>query len=130
MNGSAPAGAGMAPPTDTGARPRVPSRATVAVLTAGSLLSAGLFLIAILLVAAGRPAGSGGALDPASAVAGLGALDPRAWASAGVLVLIATPVLALVTTAAEYWRPDRRFALVALLVLLVLAVSLAIAWLR
>jgi uncharacterized membrane protein len=72
----------------------------------------------------------GGALDPASAVAGLGTLDPRAWASAGVLVLIATPVVGLVTTAAEHWRPDRRFALVALLVLLVLAVSLAIAWLR
>ena len=129
MNAGAPAGAGMPPPAGTRARPAVPSRATVAVLTAGSLLSAGLFLVAILLVAGGRPAGSGGALGPASAVAGLGTLDPRAWASAGVLVLIAAPVVALVTTAAEYWRPDRRFALVALLVLLVLAASLAIAWL-
>jgi uncharacterized membrane protein len=105
----------------------------VAVLTAGSLVSAALFLVAILLVAAGRPSGAGASgttLDPASALAGLAALDPRAWASAGVLVLLAAPVLGLVTTAAELWRPDRRFAFVALLVLLVLATSLAVAWLR
>jgi uncharacterized membrane protein len=116
--------------SDPGLPARVPSRATAAVLTAGSLLSAGVFLVAVLLVLAGKPGGPGSALDPASALSGLTTLDPHAWASMGVLVLLVTPVAGLLTTAAEYWRPERRFALVALLVLAVLAVSLAVAWLR
>jgi uncharacterized membrane protein len=132
-----------APPQPALPRP-VPSRATVAVLTVGSLASAVLFLGAIVLVAAGRGAApapgvevvagsaflSGPALDPASALAGIADLDPRAWASMGVLVLLAAPVAGLVTSLIEFWRPDRRFALVALLVLVVLAVSLGLAWLR
>ena len=131
--GAPPAGAGDRPP-------RVPSRATVTVLTAGSVVSALLFLVAILLVAVGRGPGAGGgpdgaflsgpALDPVSAVAGLASFDPRAWASLGVIVLLAAPVVGLVTSLAEFWRPDRRFALVALLVLLVLAASAGISWLR
>jgi uncharacterized membrane protein len=116
--------------SDPGLPARVSSRATVAVLTAGSLLSAGMFLVAVLLVVAGRPGGPASALDPVSALFGLAALDPHAWASVGVLVLLATPVVGLLATTAEYWRPERRFALVALLVLAILAVSLAVAWLR
>jgi len=116
--------------SDPGLPVRASSRATVAVLTAGSLLSAGVFLVAVLLVATGRTGGPGPALDPASALSGLASLDPHAWASVGVLVLLVTPVAGLVTTAAEYWRPERRFALVALLVLGILAVSLGVALLR
>lgn len=41
--------------------------------------------------------------------AGLLALDPSSWLTASALVLIGTPAAALVATAFEFARVDRRF---------------------
>jgi uncharacterized membrane protein len=57
-------------------------------------------------------------------------LDPAAWASAGILVLLASPVLGLLTTAAEYRRVDIRYSALACLVLAILTGSLLLAILR
>ena len=114
----------------TSARPRASTRATVAVLTAGSFLSAGLFLVSVLLTATGRPGDGGPLLDPVSALADLAALDPSAWASMGIIVMLFTPVAGVMATTAEYWRAERRIAIVALVVLAVLAVSVTVALLR
>lgn len=109
---------------------KAPSAATVRALTGGALLSASLFVAAAALAASGRPWSSGPVLGPVAAARGMLELDPAAWASAGILVLLASPVLGLLTTAAEYRRVDIRYSALACLVLAILTGSLLLAILR
>jgi uncharacterized membrane protein len=100
-------------------------------LTAGVGLSAACFLVAGMAELLGTPARTGTVRDFGAVVAGLAPADPWAWATLGTLVVIATPALALLTTAIEYLRvSDRGTALMAVAVLLVLLVSAALAFLR
>jgi len=102
--------------------------ATRRILRAGSLLAAAAFVMALVLRAAGRPVGSGAALDPGSVAGAILALDPWGWATLGVLIVIATPVLAIAATGHEHRvAGDRRSAGLAVAVLAVLGLSLAIA---
>jgi hypothetical protein len=111
--------------------PRARADFTARSLSIGSFTAAACFLVAIVLAAAGRPAAGGPALDPVATIEGLVTLDARAWASAGVLCMLAAPVAGLIATVVEYARahgsPERRYALAALAVLAVLAVSLGVA---
>lgn len=105
--------------------------ATRLVLRAGVLVSAAAFAIAMLLRVAGRAAGDGDAFDPGAVLAACLALDPWGWATLGVFAVIATPVLAIAATGHEHRvAGDRRTALLSLVVLGVLALSLAVALLR
>ena len=85
---------------------RVPAqddlRWTILALRAGGLLAVALFVGALCLRLVG-------VLDTAAAIS---------WA--GVVVVISTPPAALLATAVETWRRNRRTALLAVAVLLVL----------
>jgi hypothetical protein len=121
--------------SSAGSRPsRARAHLTAGSLSLGSIAAAACFVVALLLAAAGRPAARGPALGPAATLAGMLALDAQAWASAGVMLLFATPVLGLLATVVEYVATspaaERRYALVAVAVLAVLAISLAFALTR
>jgi uncharacterized membrane protein len=100
-------------------------------LTAGVGLSAACFLVAGAAELLGTPARTGTVRDLGAVVAGLAPADPWAWATLGTLVVIATPALALLTTAIEYLRvSDRGTALMAATVLVVLVISAVLAFMR
>jgi uncharacterized membrane protein len=100
-------------------------------LTAGVGLSAICFLVAGVAELLGLPARSGSVRDVDAVAAGLGAADPWAWATLGILVVIATPAVALLATAIEYLRvSEHGTALMAVTVLLVLVVSALLAFMR
>jgi len=105
---------------------RASTSATVTVLRVGSLL-AGVVLTVGVLLSAIRGGGGGAASDPGAIPSGLLALQPGAWVSAGALVLLLTPPLGLVATALEFLRSEPRYSGVCLLVLGVLAASVAVA---
>ena len=105
---------------------RAGTHATVTVLRMGTLLGAALLLGGVLLDAV-RGGGGGPAIDPTTIPAGLVALKPGAWVSAGALVLLLTPPAGLVATALEFLHLEPRYTGVCLLVLGVLATSVAIA---
>ncbi|MDQ3554343.1 MAG: hypothetical protein M3395_08040, partial [Chloroflexota bacterium] len=104
------------------------TRATSAVLTVGSLLSAGCFLVAIVLEIAGRSTNGGDVLDIGAVFRSMTVPEPWGWATAGLAVVIVTPAVSLVATAVEY--RGCREAWLALGVLGILAASLGIALLR
>jgi len=108
-----------------------PRRLTGSVLTAGVIVSAVCFLVAIAAEVAGNDLGLGDVTDVGALVEGLSSLEPWAWASLGTLAIVATPALGLLTTAYEYRSvADRRTTLLAMAVLGVLAFSTAVAILR
>jgi uncharacterized membrane protein len=109
---------------------RAPSRLTAMVLDAGSLVSAAFFLVGVVLETVGRTGGESDPLDPGAIVAAVSGLQAWGWSTLGVAALIATPALGLVATALEYRSFERRSSLLALLVLGVLAASLAVALVR
>ena len=105
-----------------------PRELTASVLGGGAAVSAACFGVALAAQVAGADGARGDPLDLAALLAGLGAFRPWAWASVGILAVIATPALGLVATATEYGSvSDRRTVLLALLVLGVLAASLVTA---
>jgi uncharacterized membrane protein len=112
--------------------PRVASRRmTSATLTAGVAVSALCFLAAVVLEAMGSAGAAGPMTAITSLLDGLLALEPAAWASLGTYVLVATPAIGLVVTAAEYADiGDRGTMVLALAVLGVLAISALVAVLR
>lgn len=107
---------------------QVSARYTSLVLTAGTVISAVCFLVSIGLELLGRVPGQLDVISLSSIAWALLELRPEGWASAGVVVVIATPAISLVATAVEY--RGRFEAWLALAVLLVLALSLALAVLR
>ncbi len=113
-NGSSPALAG--------------TRATSAVLTLGSLISAGCFVVALALEVLGTPTTPGNALDMAAVIRSISVPEPWGWATLGVVIVILTPAAGLIATMLEY--RGAREAWLALGVLGILAVSLVVALLR
>lgn len=74
----------------------------VGVLTAATLLAAGLSWI----VFGASTTGAGPTVG--EALAGLRSLDPESLAALGVIVLVATPILQLLTSAVLFWREHDR----------------------
>jgi uncharacterized membrane protein len=106
-----------------------PRRATTLTLTAGALVGAACFAVAVVTDLLGVDGSAAtGAADGSAFVAELAALRPWAWASLGSVAIIATPAVGLVMTAVEYNAiADRRAVLMALAVLAVLGISLLVA---
>jgi uncharacterized membrane protein len=100
--------------------------ATVAILRAGSVVGGGIFVVGLVLAGV-RGNAAGPALAPAALLSGLVALEPRAWLSAAAITLIVTPAAGLLATAFECARTDRRSMLIAVLLVAILAASIAIA---
>jgi uncharacterized membrane protein len=106
-------------------------RLTSATMTAGVLVSAACFALAIVLELAGRDTSGGRMSDLSAMLDGLLAMAPWAWAGVGTYVLIVTPAMALMATIFEYWRAGNRSAAgLAVLVLLVLLLGCLVAALR
>lgn len=97
------------------------------VLSIGAVLAVGLLLIGIVLMLGegiSPDADSFPVFDPALVVGDLLALRPAGFLWAGIVVVIATPVVRVVGELVGFWlRRDRRMALVAAGVLAVIAVS-------
>ncbi len=106
----------------------VSTRATSAVLTIGSLISAGCFMVAIALEVLGRPTTAPNVLDLTAVISSMAVPEPWGWATLGVVIVIVTPAVGLLTTVLEY--RGRREAWLALGVLGILALSLGVALLR
>ena len=108
-----------------------PRRATSATLTAGVAAAAVFFAVAMILEILGAEPGAGEMTDLGAVVEGLLALTPWAWATMGAYAVVATPVIGLVVSAAEYWSVgDRRTVLLAVGVIAVLGASVVVAGLR
>jgi hypothetical protein len=88
---------------------RTPARATSAALIVGTLAAVAVFAASFVLRLAGHP-------QPADVVG-----------AAGVVVLLATPAVGLVTTALELRSVQRHVAALALVVLAVLGLAAAVA---
>lgn len=106
----------------------VGTRATSAVLTGGSLLSAFCFVVALILEILGRSTTQGNVLDASAVLRSMTVPEPWGWATIGVVIVIITPAAGLVATLLEY--RGRREAWLALGVLAILALSLGVALLR
>lgn len=104
-----------------------------AVLIAGVTTSAALILVGFLAALAvgwngsltGAAAGTAASTDFSGVLAGLGQLRPIALAQAGLLVLLATPVLRVATSVVGFaLEGDRLYAAITLGVLAILLFSI------
>ena len=112
-------------------RQRAPKRRTQLAYTSGGTLAAVCLVVAVVLELAGRPANAGSLVDPAAITSGVLRLTSWGWSALGVWIVIATPAIALATTATEYRAVgDRRATFTTVAVLMVLAVSLVVALVR
>ena len=100
---------------------------TARALSLGTLLSAGCFVIGLVLSLAGRPSVAGDPLRLDILAGSIVELQPWGWSMLGVLVLLATPPIGLAVSYLEMRRLQPRAAVVALLVLGVLAGATLIA---
>ena len=117
--------------TQPAAHDGAPRRYTGATLTGGVLLAAVFFGVAVVAETLGAEAGAGEMTDLAAVLEGLVAFTPWAWATVGAYAVLATPILGLLVTAAEYWSvDDRRTVLIALAVLAILSLSVIVALVR
>lgn len=99
---------------------RTASRAIAAVLRWGSYLSAGVLLVGIILVVRTRnvPLQIGPGLPLTEMGRALAAGNPYAVMQLGIVLLLLTPLVRIVTAAAAFARAgERRYALVSLVVL-------------
>ncbi len=106
--------------------PQATSRATTTVMRAGALI-AGIGFIVGLVLALGRGSADTGTVAIGDVASGLLRLDPAAWLTAASIVLICTPVAALVTTAVEFSGTDRRSVAICGSLLLIFAASVFVA---
>jgi hypothetical protein len=117
--------------TPPSAHDLAPRRHTSAALTGGVMVAALCFAVALVSEVLGSDPGSGEMTDVAAVLEGLVAFTPWAWAAAGAYAVLATPVVGLLVTAAEYWSvDDRRTVWLAMAVLAVLGTSVVVAVLR
>ena len=108
---------------------RPPAGATSRALVAGTLLSAGCFVLGVLLTLLGQGAG---AQDPRRLDLVLEAaaqLRPWAWSTLGVICLLLTPPAGLLATVLETRRIQPATALLALAVLAILVLATGLAML-
>jgi uncharacterized membrane protein len=113
-------------PAEPARHARPPHRWTSLVLRAGTT-AAGACLAVGMLLAVLAPDRSGTAHDLGGLARSLVALEAWGWSMLGALVLMATPAVGLLVTAAELRGPEPRAALLALAVLGVLAVAVLFA---
>jgi uncharacterized membrane protein len=105
-------------------------RAIARVLAVGTYVSIGLLAVGlVLLLAAGiEPLSGGPRFDPTRLVADLIALRPAGFLWLGLLVVVATPAARVLASLVGYVRRgEPRMALVATLILVVIALSVALA---
>lgn len=106
------------------------NRWVAAVLRWGSLVSAALMLLGVLwvLLPSDFPLQVGPPPPLASLAAQLRQGNPYAVMQLGILFLLMTPLLRIVVAAGSFWRAgERRYTLVSLAVLAIIAVSLLLA---
>jgi uncharacterized membrane protein len=100
-------------------------------LSAGAVLAVGLLLVGIVLMLGegiSPDAATYPVFDPSAVVADLLALRPAGFLWAGILVVIATPILRVVGELVGYGlRKDRAMTMVAAATLLVIVVSVVTA---
>jgi uncharacterized membrane protein len=96
-------------------RPEV--RWTSSVLLGGTLLSAAVLVVGVVLGLTGREAGAQQPLELAAVLRASLDLRPWGWSMLGVLILLATPAAGLVASFFETRRAEPRSALLALAVL-------------
>ncbi len=112
-------------------RTRASRRTTRAVFHAGTLAGGACLLLAMVLEMVGRPATTASLVDLRAIVSGVLTGDPWGWSALGVWIVIATPGVALATTALEFRAIADRWAVRATLgVLGLLALSLAVGLVR
>jgi uncharacterized membrane protein len=112
-----PAGAGL-------------ERSIARLLTAGSYLSIALLAIGFGLMLANGigPLSKGPTLDLAAVPGDLAALRPTGYLWLGLIVVVATPASRVVASLVGYLRRgERRMAIVATLILIVIALSVTLA---
>jgi uncharacterized membrane protein len=103
------------------------TQGTRSALAVGTAVSVVCFAVALMLEFLGRPDGGGSATDLGAVARSTLALEPWGWATLGTFAVILSPVGAIVATGLEFARiGDRRTALTAVAVLVVLAVSLVV----
>jgi len=104
---------------------------TRAVLHGGTLVGGGCLAVGMALEVLGRPGTAGSMIDPRAVASGIAGLGAWGWSSLGVWAVIATPVVALCTTALEFRLVgDRRAVLATTTVLAFLGVSLLVGLVR
>jgi uncharacterized membrane protein len=117
--------------TPTTPRPSAPRRYTSATITAGVVVAAICFGVALMAEIAGVEPGLGEMTDLGAVFDGLLTFTPWAWATLGSYAVVLTPVIGLLVTAYEYATiSERRTVLLALAVVAVLVTSATIAVLR
>lgn len=129
-----PSSAGVPPtpvvpgtPAVAPAQVRAGTRGTRAVLAVGTAVSVVCFSIAIILELLGRPDVRGSATDLGAVFRSAAALEPWGWATLGTFAVILSPAGAILATAFEHAAiHDRRTALTAVAVLVVLGISLVV----
>ena len=130
--GLTPAATGAAPHTIPTPDPAAPGleRAIARLLTYGTYTAIALLVVGLgLLLAAGiAPLSGGPAFDPGALVGDLVALRPAGFIWLGLLVVVATPAARVLASLVGYVRSgERAMAVVSALILLVIAVSVALA---
>ena len=94
-------------------------------LRTGVLVAAGLLAVAMPGIVLRRPGGAGPTVG--EALRELPSVHPETLVALAVLVLVATPILQLVTSAVLFWRKgDRLFLSLALLVAAIVALGVSL----
>ncbi|MDQ3938483.1 MAG: DUF1634 domain-containing protein [Chloroflexota bacterium] len=106
---------------------RPPTGWTATVLSGGTLLSAGCFMVGFGLRVLGRDVQTEDPRRLELVLQTVLELDPWGWSMLGVLVLLATPAVGLVASFLEMRRLQPRSASLALVVLAILTVATAVA---
>jgi uncharacterized membrane protein len=105
-------------------------RTIARLLTFGTYLSIALLIVGVVLMAVSGigPLSGGPAFDPATLVPDLAALRPAAFLWLGLIVVIATPSARVAVSGLGYARRgERAMTIVAGLILIVIALSVAVA---
>ena len=98
------------------------------ILRSGVILAAGLLTVSLPWVIFQHPAHGQEDLTVGGALRDLPNLQPRSLAAVGVIILVATPILQLLTSAFLFWRKhDRLYLTLTLTVCVIVALGAALA---
>ncbi|HEX5823734.1 MAG TPA: DUF1634 domain-containing protein [Candidatus Limnocylindrales bacterium] len=130
MTSTKAAPAATAGPAAPGAPPADLERSIARLLTLGTYASVALLVIGVVLMLAGGigPRSGGPVFDPTTLVPDLLALRPTGFLWLGLIAVLATPAARVVASLVGYIRRgERTMTVVAALILLVIALSVALA---